>query len=134
MQVQAYQYDAPIDSTYMAAPTHDQIAAFYARDAERVRVERAEAVGLPGITRGDDVEWDAAGVIRRGTFERVAAYGSRSRIAYLMVAVREIGGREIHLPSGSVRRAAAAALPECAAFVGAERRCGSCRIHRNVHA
>lgn len=93
----------------------------------------AATAGLPGITRGADVEWDEDGVTRRGTFHRMTAYGRGNRVAYVMVAVIATGGTEVHLASGTVRAATAAALPACAAFTGTGRRCGTCRVHRNTH-
>jgi len=99
----------------------------------------AEAVGLPGITRGTPCTYlDDQATTRRGEFVRVALYGTgtgrRFRLAYRRVVLATAEGAEVHVDPALVAVAAAAALPECATFVGTGRRCTECRIHRNLHA
>ena len=112
------------------------VAASVAAAAE-ARTDRAIAVGLPGIVRGDHVTYLDGDAIRRGTFERVAVYGygtgSRFRFDHYEVVVATTDGGAVSVDPALVERADAPALPACAGFVGTGRRCGTCRIHRNIH-
>lgn len=126
---------AALGFTPAQAARHAAAAAEVTALVAEERTARAAAVGLPGITRGAEVTYtDADGATRRGTFERVAAYGRGSRVAYLMVAVRTVGGAELHVTPELVQRAAPAALPDCSDFTGDGQRCGTCRTHRRNHA
>lgn len=100
---------------------------------------RRRVVGLADLTRGDQIAWDvpgAPGRTHQGTFQRIVGYGRRNRVEFLMVEVLKATGEPAHIDPehANIRRSDGPTLPECATFAGAGQRCGSCRIHRKVHA
>lgn len=135
MDVIAVQYpalDLPARNADVAALV-DADLALMREDAAARRAHWAEQVGLPGISRGDHVEWDQDGISRRGTFERVAVFVRGRRFDHYRIVVRETGGELAYQAPGGVRRAAQPALPVCSAFAGTGRRCTACRVHKNIH-
>jgi hypothetical protein len=112
------------------------LAAAAEAAAER-RIHLAAEAGLPGIERGAHLIYLDEDGEHRGTFARIAefgtGYGRRFRRSYLRVEITATGGQGVYIDPALVQRAAEPSLPACRRFAGTGRRCTTCKIHRNIH-